>query len=363
MKRGLLILAATMALCTGLSACGGGGSSSGSGSTASPPSLLQQANDGIVKLQTLYNQSNGQWQTTGWWNAANAVTVLMEYTQLSGSLTYLPTVENTFNVNSSGGFLNNYYDDEGWWALAWIRTYDQTKDTRYLNMAEQIFSNMTTGWDNTCGGGIWWTKNKQVKNTIANELFLTVAADLAERTTGSQQTSYLNWAEKEWTWLPQSGIMDSDNLFHGKLDASCQYTPGGVWTYNQGVVLAGLAALSKVSGNQSLLQQAQSTALSAISHLTDSNNILHESCEPTCGADGAEFKGIFVRNLAILDSALPNAKYKTFLDTNAQSIWNSDRSSSNQFGDVWSGPYNSSNASAQISGIDCFLAADKVSSP
>ncbi|PYT96862.1 MAG: hypothetical protein DMG38_22065 [Acidobacteria bacterium] len=63
-----------------------------------------------------------------------------------------------------GGFLNNYYDDEGWWALAWIAAYDETNSAQYLNMAERIFADMTTGWDSSCSGGIWWNKNRTYKN-------------------------------------------------------------------------------------------------------------------------------------------------------------------------------------------------------
>ena len=46
-------------------------------------------------------------------------------------------------------FLNDYYDDEGWWANAWIRAYDLTGNTNFLNMAKTIFSDLTTGWDST----------------------------------------------------------------------------------------------------------------------------------------------------------------------------------------------------------------------
>lgn len=65
------------------------------------------------------------------------------YSRLSGSSQYLAAVSNTFSVNAGSGFLNNYYDDEGWWALAWIAAYDGTGNAQYLNMSQQIFADMS----------------------------------------------------------------------------------------------------------------------------------------------------------------------------------------------------------------------------
>ena len=102
---------------------------------------------------------------------------------------------NTFTAaqTTSPGFINNYYDDEGWWALAWVNAYDLTHTPQYLQMAQSIFADMAGGWDTaTCGGGIWWSKDKTYKNAIANELFLSVAAHLANRTSGPQKEQYAN---------------------------------------------------------------------------------------------------------------------------------------------------------------------------
>lgn len=336
---------------------GAGGSNSENTSSASELTWLQKASLGIEKLQTWYTESTGLWQTTGWWNAANSITVLLDYSRLSGSSQYLPTVENTFKVNSGGGFINNYYDDEGWWALAWVAAYDRTRNKSYLTMAEQIFSNMTTGWDGTCGGGIWWSKKRQYKNAIANELFLSVAAELAGRTTGAKQTIYLNWANKEWTWFSGSGMINSENLINDGLNSSCRNNGKAVWSYNQGVILGGLTELAKDTNNNSLLQRAQSIAQAAISNLTGANGILHDACEPNCSADGVQFKGIFVRNLAALNAAAPQKQYVTFLQKNAESIWENDRGPGYEFGLIWSGPYRPGNAATQTSAIDCLLAA------
>ncbi len=339
-------------------------------STPSPvgpsPSYLQMTADGIATLQSnWYNQQTGLWNTTGWWNAANALTVVILYSKFANSNAYLSSVGNTYSLNSSGGFLDQYYDDEGWWALAWIAAYDWTGSATYLNMAGQIFADMTNGWDTTCGGGIWWNKTHTYKNAIANELFLSVAANLASRVTSpSQQSSDLSWAQQEWTWFAQSGMINLQNLINDGLTSSCQNNGETTWTYNQGVILGGLSALAADSGNTSLLTNAQSIALSAIANLSDSNGILHDPCEPSgCSADGIQFKGIFVRNLATLYAAAPQQKYVTFLQTNAQSIWINDQGPGYQFGLVWSGPYtaaDTANAAIQTSAIDCLLAAAEV---
>lgn len=228
--------------------------------------------------------------------------------------------------NSHGkfpNFLNEYWDDEGWWALAWAGAYELTQEARYLEMADRIFVDMTKGWDDACGGGIWWRKDKRYKNAIANELFLSVAATLANLTKDPhQRASYLDWAQRAWRWFAASGMINPENLVNDGLDAACQNNHRNTWTYNQGVILGGLSALAKQTGDAKLLERAQSIALAAISALTDQDGILHDSCEPSrCGNDGVQFKDIFVRNLATLNAAAPDPRFRRFLQTNAERIW------------------------------------------
>src|ERR1700691_3742505 len=200
--------------------CIPGVAAGGSSGSSASPSYSQQATYGVQTLQQWYSQSSGLYATpSGWWNAANAITVLANYSRATGSTQYLPAIANTFkNANKTNGtadFINTYDDDEGWWALAWIDAYDLTASQAYLAMAETIFANIATEWDTTtCGGGVWWQKPNNYKNAIANELFLTVAASLANRTTGSTSASYLAWAQKEWTWFKASGMINSHNLIN-----------------------------------------------------------------------------------------------------------------------------------------------------
>ena len=189
--------------------------------------------------------------TDRWWCTANAIGALIDYMSNTGDRTLLSSVvENTFDVapttfgldfqhplvphadahidaghidanvpfhvdtNLPHGdsphldtpipnklpytnFLNNFHDDDGWWALTWIKAYDLTRDPKYLNMAVTIFGDMAVGeggWEDTfAGGGIYWARNKEgpdgnppapYKNAIANELLMAVAARLHLRKAG-----------------------------------------------------------------------------------------------------------------------------------------------------------------------------------
>jgi predicted alpha-1,6-mannanase (GH76 family) len=314
---------------------------------------------GLKTLQTWYAEETGLWKTTGWWNGANALTVLDDYSKLSDTPDFRAVIANTFERNSQKHFLNEYYDDEGWWALGWAGAYEVTHDAPYLEMSEMIFADMSGGWDDaTCGGGIWWKKPGQYKNAIANELFLSVAAKLASLTQSAQKrATYLEWAQREWKWFAASGMINAENLVNDGLDATCHNNRRTTWTYNQGVIIGGLTALSKQSGDPKLLEAAQSIALSAMARLTDLDGVLHDSCEPArCGNDAPQFKGVFARNLAVLNAAAPMPGFRTFLRRNAESIWK-NRDAEGRFGLVWSGPSDVKTAATQASALDALVAA------
>jgi predicted alpha-1,6-mannanase (GH76 family) len=342
------------------SCCGARAQMPATHNTPPPAQIRKQTLAGIDKLQTWYTQSTGLYQTTGWWNSANVLTMLADYSLAAKSSSYNAVFSNSFQQaqKTNSGFLNNYYDDEGWWALAWIAVYDLNHTQQYLDMASSIFTDMSGGWDATCGGGIWWSKDKTYKNAIANELFLSVAAHLANRVAPADRAGYLAWANKEWAWFQQSGMINSQNLINDGLDLStCKNNGQNTWSYNQGVILGGLVELNRAQKSPQLLDTAQAIANAAITHLSDNNGVLHDTCEANCGADGVQFKGIFMRNLMALNSAVSNPRYGTYAITNAESIWNHSRDASNAFGQVWSGPFDAKNAGSQSSALDAFVAA------
>lgn len=326
---------------------------------ASNPDFRSYANASMQVLQGWYNSSNGQFNTTGWWNSANALGAVIDYARLSGDTSNTGDIATTFNANSGGNFLNNYYDDEGWWGLTWVNAYDYTGNSAYLNMAKTIFNDMTTGWDSTCNGGVWWSKDRNYKNAIPNELFLTLAARLHEHTPNDGGSgSYLDWANREWTWFSNSGMINGSNLINDGLTSSCQNNGSTTWTYNQGVILGGLADMYKITANSSYLSKAEAIANAATGTLVNGSGILKEPCEPSgCGGDGPQFKGIFMRNLAYLYNVDHQQAYQNFIISNANAIWQNDRNGSNQLGLMWYGPFDSADAARQSSAQDALNAA------
>lgn len=67
-------------------------------------------------LQTWYN-SSGLWSSTDWWNAANCITATADLLAVDGNRQdeSEQVFATTFSNNKQGGFLNDYYDDQGWW--------------------------------------------------------------------------------------------------------------------------------------------------------------------------------------------------------------------------------------------------------
>ena len=317
-------------------------------------------------LQRWYRPRTGLWKTTGWWNSANALTAIIHYCQRTGSQTHRHVIETTFARARlvTPGFTNEFYDDDGWWALAWIAAFDLTGEARYLELARVLFDGMASGWDDVCGGGLWWTRAKTYKNAIPNELFLLIAARLHQRTTSAG--GYLDWALREWEWFSSSGLIGSAGLVNDGLTADCVNNGGTTWTYNQGVVIGGLTALYQITGDGAYLERAEAIAAAALRDLTVPPGILAEPVErpgAESGADLPQFKGILVRNLYELYRHSPRAEYRDFFLANATSLWRNSRNRRNQFGLVWSGPFDRADAARQGSALDVFNAVVGVTGP
>ena len=401
-----------------------------------PPDItLSRAVDAINALQAFYNQTTGLWNSTGWWNSGNCLTVYAEYVAFSHSIqnegfeVFSNTLEKAQNFNismvdvispkryqymieqsaqwveipgngnatrdgtigSNGkrdnvevhlpfpsglnmpsaqsfpGFINDFYDDEAWWALGWLQAWEATNknETRYLSMAESIFEDIRAGWSDgttnlTSCQGIWWDKGNTAINAIENELFITLSASLANRIL-DKKDYYLDWALKVWSWFQGTGMITEKYSINDGINlTTCKNNGLPVWTYNQGVILGALVELHIAKPNTTLIDIASNIANKAIDSFTDqATGVIKELCDPYCGSDGQQFKGVFIRNLYKLWKQTGTPLYLETIQKNAESIYANDRGEGNYFGPAWGGPYIAaqSNAGSHSSASDAIVAA------
>ncbi|GIM88394.1 glycoside hydrolase family 76 protein [Paractinoplanes toevensis] len=311
-------------------------------------------------LMMRFDRGTGLFDTNGWWTGANALTAIIGNIQRSGMNSYRYAIASTYDkqINAAQGqFRNEYLDDTGWWGLAWVAAYDLTGDSRYLNTARADADWMYANWDTRCGGGVYWSTARTVKNAIPNSLYIQLNAALSRRIGGD--TVYRQRAQAGWTWFSSTGMLNSQNLVNDGVNLStCRNNGDVTWTYNQGVLINALVELNRLTGDAGALATARriGDAMTASGYLSP-GGILREPNEPdACGGDGVSFKGAAIRGLGVLNAATGGA-YNAYLQRNADSAYNNDRDTLDAYGSHWAGPFRGTNHGCQHSALDLLNAA------
>ncbi|MGA9635547.1 MAG: glycoside hydrolase family 76 protein [Solirubrobacterales bacterium] len=105
-----------------------------------------------------------------------------------------------------------WFDDNGWWGLAFLDAYRATGNGRYLTDAEiaQNFISVT-GWDSTPGrpGGIWWNTNRgfYAGESLASGTLLSARlyALTHQQRYLDDALKYIGWGDV-WLTDPSSGL-------------------------------------------------------------------------------------------------------------------------------------------------------------
>ena len=329
----------------------------------------------MQKMSNDYDCFRGGWRRSSPWNWANAVEVLARYALLTGDDSCMSSIRKVYDRHQRGGFFSEFRDEEGWWALAWLKVYDLTQENKYLCTAEKLFDDMAMGWDKVHGGGLWWTKQTNTyKNAITNELFMLLAARLFATT---RIAGYRTWAIQAYTWFMQTNLLNDDNLVNDGLDANTgDNNRQPTWTHNQGVLLGALAEMAKIVDPKMHLEYmgvAFSVADAVMDKLVQSHHhpVLVEAAPPIGDSlDICQFKGVFVRYLSDLWQTCDagryvgiRRRYAEFVAFNAACVTASAGSNS-RIGFRWHSPPEAgnrmdNNSVCQLSGVDCLL-ADRV---
>jgi hypothetical protein len=112
-----------------------------------------------------------------------------------------------------------WFDDNGWWGLAFVNAYRATGSKRWLADAQRALAYIAAaGWD-AQAGGIWWNTTHPYKSgpALASDTLLAV---LLYQQTGSSFD--LAQARRFLTWANTSGFSPTDGLY---ADSNLNATP------------------------------------------------------------------------------------------------------------------------------------------
>eukprot|EP00039_Didymoeca_costata_P024521 m.10565 g.10565 ORF g.10565 m.10565 type:complete len:405 (-) comp4280_c0_seq2:208-1422(-) len=336
-----------------------------------------------------------------WWNSANAfLTIAKEVAWYNVNGTALPNevtlyLSQIYNktVQPTKDFRpvsNSFNDDHLWWLWFAAELSDLPKNILPPQLQQGMLEAVHRGWEEVtqcrsllCSGAnatylpITWQRELGPQHgnatcaasngyiaTITNSLFMVVSAF------GPQ--SWLNEAENMWGWL-KTHVVSKDGLVHDGLDPQKSCTVrNDTWSYNAGVVMYGLSKLYMALGKTYLLDDLELVASASLDAFVDTRGIIRENqCETqaNCGCDGDEFRGPFVRGLALAYKVLDNNKNisgriaKILNYTMAMALQN-DCNVLWQFQLHWAGPYNLQySPTTQIPALDLIVAASEINHP
>ena len=115
-----------------------------------------------------------------------------------------------------------WFDDNGWWGVAFVNAYHATGSKRWLNDAQRALDYIAAaGWDSR-SGGIWWNTTHPFKSgpALASD---TLLATLLFQQTGSsadlaQARKFLTWANTGGGFSPANGLYADSSVNQTPVD-------------------------------------------------------------------------------------------------------------------------------------------------
>ena len=285
----------------------------------------------------------------GYWIFAQGFDAVIDGVERTGGAHFRGLIETFYLDQDAKGWTRDYYDDENWMALALLRAYDLTGQTKYRDRAEALFQDIEAGWDTSCcgatPGGIWWDRPHSSKATASNAGPVITGVRLYQRTGNA---AYLSFAQKVFGYWSTHMVDGGTGQIADHVDTKGQVT-WWKFTYNEGLMIGAALALYAQGHDPSQLAFAQRTAAFMVAHetaATPDGPVLSDGSGGTC----MQFKGIGFRYLAALQAVAPDPAVGAVLDSSARAIWDLARDPSrNVFGTNWAGPAAPASAPVQAS--------------
>ena len=302
-----------------------------------------------------YLKSNTAADWAQYWPNAHALDILTDgYLRTSSANLKTKMSDLISGVYAKNGntWLNFYYDDMEWMALANLRAYAATNDIAFKNVTDVLWSDIKGGWSDALGGGIWWRKDNSSKNTPSNMPAAILAARLYEAFKNEED---LAWAKKIYDWEKTVMYESATGLVYDNIAADGTKNTSWKFTYNQGTFIGAALELYKITKDAAYLNDAVKAADYTLnSGFYTSGGVLKDEG----GGDGGLFKGVFVRyfNRLIIEGGIEANKrttYINFMKKNGETLWSKGTNKDYfLFGSAWDkAPGNTVDFTVQESGV------------
>jgi uncharacterized protein YyaL (SSP411 family) len=169
----------------------------------------------------------------------------------------------------------SWYDDEGWWGIAFYDAFRATGDRRYLASADRALAFLDSGWDPKAGG-IYWSTTRSFKASESLVGATLLAAYLYRETHAPKYLAltgkYIAWADKR--------LLGKDGLYVSRPGAG----KGVPMPYIEGPMANAFAVLCHSGGPQAYCARAEDLANRTVARFTTLNM-------------GPQYDSIYIRSL------------------------------------------------------------------
>ncbi|WP_237201657.1 glycoside hydrolase family 76 protein [Rothia nasimurium] len=263
------------------------------------------------------SQRRGEWHY--WWQAHlldnlvdagfRQLTTPDGQGQAQASLRQARAVLRGIQLRNLGTYINNYYDDMAWLTLACERlnrlalAVEGSGDAFAQDAAGRLYQELTAACTPEVGGGAFWSKDRDFKNTPATA---PIALAFARAHRYDEAVALLNWLHAHLFDAERGLYLDGVKVAGRGSRAEITSVEGGLYTYNQGPVLGAYLALLDAGAVKGLTVDPAEHIAEVLAGIDREFGRDFEAEDGTPlrllrtqgGGDGGLFTGILVRYLA-----------------------------------------------------------------
>ena len=221
---------------------------------------------------------------------------------------------------------DRFYDDNVWIGLDMANLYEQTNEVRFLDKAVMVWDYLMAGYDETCGGGIYWKEMNgpsNTKHTCSTAPTAVLGCKLYQIT---KDVKYLNKAKELYEWLLGYLQDPVDHLFWDNINPEMVVSKIK-YSYNAGQPMLAACLLYRITGESSYLDEARAIAQSAFRTWLSlyTSDLLHKDIYVLNEGESVWFCAVMLRGFVELYKLDPTTKdYIISFAEMMKHVWLSD---------------------------------------